>query len=147
MSIGGREWDSTAAWKCRERRHFTIQSSEDTPARTPLTPALAEAPPAVVDTRGEWLTKSEPSVELRTWLPPRILAPKGHTQPRSAPNPARCRPNLLRGFLPPAVCAALRLQNAELDEDIALIVGRCVGDEIDRQIEAIGRVIERLPGA
>lgn len=34
------------------------------------------------------------------------------------------------------VCAALRFQNAELDADIALIVGRCVGDEIDRQIEA-----------
>jgi hypothetical protein len=39
------------------------------------------------------------------------------------------------------VCAALRFQNAELDADIALIVGRCVGDEIDRQIEAIDRVI------
>src|SRR5487761_520252 len=26
------------------------------------------------------------------------------------------------------VCAALKFQNAELDEDIALIVGRCVGD-------------------
>lgn len=45
------------------------------------------------------------------------------------------------------VCAALKFQNAELDEDIALIVGRCVGDEIDRQIEAIDRVIGRLPGA
>ena len=45
------------------------------------------------------------------------------------------------------VCAALRFQNAELDEDIALIVGRCVGDEVDRQIEAIDRVIGRLPGA
>lgn len=42
------------------------------------------------------------------------------------------------------VCAALKFQNAELDEDIALIVGRCVGDEIDRQIEAIDRVIGRL---
>jgi hypothetical protein len=45
------------------------------------------------------------------------------------------------------VCAALKFQNAELDEDIALIVGRFVGDEIDRQIEAIDRVIGRLPGA
>lgn len=43
-------------------------------------------------------------------------------------------------------CAALKFQNAELDEDIALVVGRCVGDEIDRQIEAINRVIGRLPG-
>jgi hypothetical protein len=45
------------------------------------------------------------------------------------------------------VCAALKFQNAELDEDIALIVGRCVGDEVDRQIEAIDHVIGRLPGA
>lgn len=45
------------------------------------------------------------------------------------------------------VCAALKFQNAELDADIALIVGRCVGDEIDRQIEAVDRVIARLPGA
>lgn len=45
------------------------------------------------------------------------------------------------------VCAALRFQNAELDADIALIVGRCVGDEIDRQIEAIDRVIARMPTA
>ena len=44
------------------------------------------------------------------------------------------------------VCAALKFHNAELDEDIALIVGRCVGDEIDRQIEAVDRVIGRLPG-
>ena len=45
------------------------------------------------------------------------------------------------------ICAALQFQNAELDTDIALIVGRCVGDEIDRQIEAIDRVIARLAGA
>jgi hypothetical protein len=45
------------------------------------------------------------------------------------------------------ICAALRFQNAELDEEIALLVGRCVGDEIDSQIEAIDRVIARLPGA
>jgi hypothetical protein len=45
------------------------------------------------------------------------------------------------------VCAALKFQNAELDEDIALIVGRCVGDEIDRQIEAIDLMIGRLRGA
>ena len=45
------------------------------------------------------------------------------------------------------VCAALKFQNAELDEDIALIVGRCVGDEIDRQIEAIDHVIARLADA
>lgn len=45
------------------------------------------------------------------------------------------------------ISAALQFQNAELDADIALIVGRCVGDEIDRQIEAIDRVIGRLPGA
>ena len=44
------------------------------------------------------------------------------------------------------ISAALQFQNAELDADIALIVGRCVGDEIDRQIEAIDRVIGRLPG-
>lgn len=44
------------------------------------------------------------------------------------------------------VCAALKFQNAELDEDIALIVGRCVGDEIDRQIEAIDRLIGWMPG-
>jgi hypothetical protein len=42
------------------------------------------------------------------------------------------------------VCAALEFQNAELDADIALIVGRCVGDEIDRQIEAIDRAIATL---
>jgi hypothetical protein len=45
------------------------------------------------------------------------------------------------------ISAALQFQNAELDADIALIVGRCVGDEIDLQIEAIERVIARLPGA
>jgi hypothetical protein len=45
------------------------------------------------------------------------------------------------------VCAALEFQNADIDADIALVVGRCVGDEIDRQIEAIDRVIARLPGA
>ena len=45
------------------------------------------------------------------------------------------------------ICAALQFQNAELDADIALIVGRCVGDEIDRQIEAIDRVIARLARA
>jgi hypothetical protein len=45
------------------------------------------------------------------------------------------------------ICAALQFQNAELDEEIALMVGRCVGDEIDSQIEAIDRVIARLPGA
>ncbi len=45
------------------------------------------------------------------------------------------------------VCAALEFQNAELDTDIALIVGRCVGDEIDLQIEAIDRVIAGLPGS
>lgn len=44
------------------------------------------------------------------------------------------------------ICAALQFQNAELDAEIALMVGRCVGDEIDRQIEAIDRVIARLPG-
>jgi len=44
------------------------------------------------------------------------------------------------------ICAALQFQNAELDEEIALMVGRCVGDEIDSQIEAIDRVIARLPG-
>lgn len=44
------------------------------------------------------------------------------------------------------VCAALKFQNAELDEDIALIVGRCVGDEIDREMEAIDRAIGKLPG-
>jgi len=32
------------------------------------------------------------------------------------------------------ICAALQFQNAELDADIALIVARCVGDKIDRQI-------------
>lgn len=44
------------------------------------------------------------------------------------------------------VCAALEFQNADIDADIALVVGRCAGDEIDRQIEAIDRVIARLPG-
>lgn len=45
------------------------------------------------------------------------------------------------------VCAALEFQNADLDADIALIVGRCVGDEIDLQIEVIDRVIARLPSS
>jgi hypothetical protein len=45
------------------------------------------------------------------------------------------------------ISAALQFQNAELDADIALIVGRCVGDEIDHQIEVIDCVIGRLPGA
>jgi hypothetical protein len=30
---------------------------------------------------------------------------------------------------------------------MALVVGRCVVDEIDQQIEAIDRVIAKLPGA
>jgi hypothetical protein len=34
------------------------------------------------------------------------------------------------------ISAALQFQNAELDADMALVVGRCVGDEIDRQIQA-----------
>jgi len=45
------------------------------------------------------------------------------------------------------ICAALQFQNAELDADIALVLGRCVGDEIDRQIEAIDRVVARLARA
>jgi hypothetical protein len=46
---------------------------------------------------------------------------------------------------PESVCAALQFQNAELDSEISLMVGRCVGDEIDRQIEAIECAIARLP--
>ena len=42
------------------------------------------------------------------------------------------------------VCAALRFQNAELDADIALVVGRCVGDEVDRQIEEIDHAVAML---
>ncbi len=45
------------------------------------------------------------------------------------------------------ISAALQFQNAEFDEDIALIVGRRVVNEIDRQIEVIDRVIGRLAGA
>lgn len=45
------------------------------------------------------------------------------------------------------VSAALEYQNAEMDAEVALIVGRCVGDEIDRQIEEIDRVIASLAGA
>lgn len=45
------------------------------------------------------------------------------------------------------VCAALEFQNADIDADIALVVGHCVDDEVDRQIEAIDRVVGRLPGA
>jgi hypothetical protein len=44
-------------------------------------------------------------------------------------------------------CAALEFQNAESDADIALVLGRCVGDEIDRQIEEIDRVIATLSGS
>ena len=45
------------------------------------------------------------------------------------------------------VSAALQFQNAELGADIALVVGRCVDDEIDRQIEEVGRAIAMLSGA
>lgn len=44
------------------------------------------------------------------------------------------------------VSAALEYQNAEMDAEVALIVGRCVGDEIDRQVEEIDRVIATLSG-
>ncbi|MGH9622972.1 MAG: hypothetical protein ACRD4G_01370 [Bryobacteraceae bacterium] len=82
---------------------------------------------------------------------------------RSVPNRARRRlvpPDSAAGILSAVrlrlkfvmaaaftVCAALQFQNAELDADIALIVGRCVGDEIDRQIEEVGRAIAMLSGA
>lgn len=45
------------------------------------------------------------------------------------------------------VCAALESQNAELDAEFGLVLGRCVGDEVDKQIEAIERVIARLAGS
>lgn len=45
------------------------------------------------------------------------------------------------------VSAALEFQNAEMDAEVALIVGRCVGDEIDRQIEEIDGVIAIMAGA
>ncbi|HEV2325059.1 MAG TPA: hypothetical protein VGS10_14005 [Terracidiphilus sp.] len=45
------------------------------------------------------------------------------------------------------VCAALEFQNAEIDAEFALVLGRCVGDEVDKQIEAIDRVIARLSGS
>lgn len=44
------------------------------------------------------------------------------------------------------VSAALQFQDAEMDAEVALIVGRCIGDEIDRQIEALDRVIAELSG-
>lgn len=41
-----------------------------------------------------------------------------------------------------AVCsAALRAQNADSDEDAALVLQRCVGDELDRQIERIAGLL------
>jgi hypothetical protein len=41
-----------------------------------------------------------------------------------------------------AVCsAALRAQNADSDEDAAPVLKRCVGDELDRQIERIGGLL------
>jgi hypothetical protein len=44
------------------------------------------------------------------------------------------------------ISAALQFQNADLDAEMALMVGRCVGDEIDEQIEEIDRVIAKLLG-
>ena len=114
----------------------------------------------MVITHGGRLTTSEPSVEVRTWLPARIPAPGKRTQPRIAPSPAPVPPESpartlsairLRLKLVMAaaftISAALQLQDPELDADMALVVGRRVGDEIDRQIEAIDRVIAKLPGA
>jgi hypothetical protein len=43
-----------------------------------------------------------------------------------------------------AVCgAALKSQNADSDEDAAVVLQRCVADELDRQIERLDAVIAR----
>jgi len=93
-----RRWHGNAARSSISR----FRSPEDTPARTPLTPALAKAPPAMVISHSGRFTTSEPNVEVRTWLPARILASEKRTQPRIAPGPARRRLSLLRGFFPPS---------------------------------------------
>src|SRR5579884_3801909 len=59
----------------------------------------------VVDTRGERLTTFESSVEVRTWLPPRVPAPEKRGQSRIASSAtALCVPTLLRGCCPLSAC-------------------------------------------
>ena len=41
-------------------------------------------------------------------------------------------------------CAALRFQNVDGDEDVALALQRAVGDELGRQIEQVDRIIRQL---
>jgi len=66
-----------------------------------------------------------------------------HTQP-SEPGAvlSDIRLRLTIALAATAVCsAALRAQRADSDEDAAVVLQRCVGDELDRQIERIGSLL------
>lgn len=85
---------------------------------------------------GSWIayaTTSEPSEEVRTWLLRRILARGTRARSSIAPSAVRC-------WSPVGILSAIRRHL----KFVMAAAFTCVGDEIDRQIEALDLVIATL---
>lgn len=72
--------------------------------------------------------------------PPWVRIPK---HPRSKDHRAELLD--IRNRLTIAMAAALRGQNADSDTEIATTLQRCVGDELDRQVERLDALARSKP--
>ena len=41
--------------------------------------------------------------------------------------------------------AALKFQRADIDADVAIVIQRCIADEIDRQLQRIDKLLRGVP--
>lgn len=95
--------------------------------------------PATVERRGQAGLGHEAHKEIR--------AQRKRNFPRALPLVAvlsEIRLQLLVAMAASAVCsAALKAQRADSDDDVAVLLQRCIADELNRQIERLDVVIAR----
>lgn len=71
---------------------------------------------------------------------PTMHSPAGHVASTNALRDIRHRLAVVRAAAYTAA-SALRYECSDIDDDVAVILQRCVGDEVDRQIERIDMLI------